>query len=1001
MKANRVLSTGAPLVVVGLLLGSTVLAQQPQLLADINQSPSGRFTFTTLGSASPSDRIVCGGLLYFVAGTAGDGLSLWRTDGTAAGTFVVKQGARPGATDVGGTTSSMAEVGGVLYFVAGSANTGMSLWRTDGTPSGTEQVQLPAGLAAPQLITNLVAMGGTLYFVASPVNNPTAQPADLWRTGGTTASTVAVRHAGAALNPRNVICVDQALFFWRLEKPTFAVTLWRSDGTDAGTGMLSTIVAASDGGDWLGMFTVAGSRLYFAEAGNGNNGSVWTSDGTAAGTYAVFNGGTPAALFAAGDKAVFWPYAVPPGGRAGLWSAGPAAGQSAWIADVRWPSGSVPGGTLSVGHAAYFNGSDAANPGSSDVNLYRTDGTASATVMLSAGPAQWLTPFGGAVYFSHAGLWRTDGTPSGTTLVTDLGSDDPWDWPPSATTVLRGSLVFFGWHGLWTSDGTANGTELVCSTVSGATASSNPMPFATLRGKFYFTADDGVQRRLWIADGTPEGSHPVDELATLSVEPHTPVLPFEGRAVFFGSVQGRRGMFLTDGTAQGTVGLAPIVTANAVGVGTRLYCSVGHEMSSDVDLWRSDGTPGGTRIVRSFAGEPGTFNGTAPLALTEGAVFLVVDDGSHGSEFWASDGTAAGTVMLTDLCRPPCSTNWARHGFNTPAAAGRFGFVTADSLDFAPMLIASDGTLSGTSAIYQGSNIGSLMPLGDTMFLGLGRGIGSSDGTSSGTHAITNLSGVNTYPGANYAGFDDTLFFPANDGVHGMQLWRINPGGTGAIQLANVAPGDWGSFPNGLAAVGRAVYFSATDNTLGQELWRTDGTITGTARVADLNPGAADSSPFVLGTAGNLLYLSADDGEHGREPWVMQFSDLPILDVADIAVTRTPSGSQNATFTVSISKPPSAPVTVHFVTVDWTARAGADYAAASGDLTFPAGSTTSRTISVPLLAGAHIERSLAFFLDLTDPSSAVLGQASAMAAITDPSAQDFRVRRHLKASPGP
>ncbi len=62
------------------------------------------------------------------------------------------------------------------------------------------------------------------------------------------------------------------------------------------------------------------------------------------------------------------------------------------------------------------------------------------------------------------------------------------------------------------------------------------------------------------------------------------------------------------------------------------------------------------------------------------------------------------------------------------------------------------------------------------------------------------------------------------------------------------------------------LYFGANDGTIGSELWRTDGTKAGTKLVEDINP-AAGSSPFRLAAFKHRVYFSADDGTHGRELW--------------------------------------------------------------------------------------------------------------------------------------
>ncbi len=74
----------------------------------------------------------------------------------------------------------------------------------------------------------------------------------------------------------------------------------------------------------------------------------------------------------------------------------------------------------------------------------------------------------------------------------------------------------------------------------------------------------------------------------------------------------------------------------------------------------------------------------------------------------------------------------------------------------------------------------------------------------------------------------------------------------------------------GMAAAGNRIFFSADDGEHGQELWESDGTPGGTRMVWDLNPGGFSSNPSSLAVSGNYLFFSADDGETGVEPWALR-----------------------------------------------------------------------------------------------------------------------------------
>ena len=100
--------------------------------------------------------------------------------------------------------------------------------------------------------------------------------------------------------------------------------------------------------------------------------------------------------------------------------------------------------------------------------------------------------------------------------------------------------------------------------------------------------------------------------------------------------------------------------------------------------------------------------------------------------------------------------------------------------------------------------------------------------------------GADIYYG--FTEFQGSLYFSANDGVNGNELWKVNPT-TGLTMVKDIRPGSDGSNINHIIVVGNSMYFVADDGTNGYEMWRSDGTNIGTYMVANLNPGTGDSYP--------------------------------------------------------------------------------------------------------------------------------------------------------------
>lgn len=394
--------------------------------------------------------------------------------------------------------------------------------------------------------------------------------------------------------------------------------------------------------------------------------------------------------------------------------------------------------------------------------------------------------------FSRSRLWKTNGSPSGTVLVKDVYPTG--DSHIDKLTNVNGTLFFVATdesHGreLWKSDGTTAGTVMVKDI--NPVGDSNPIELTAVNGILFFNANTGSNgAELWRSDGTEAGTVMVKD--------------FDDPVISYG-----------------------INPQNLTNVNNVLFFTAYKASGSNTELWRSDGTAGGTILIKDI--NPGD-DGSDPLHLKAigTSLFFSADDGSHGRELWKSDGTEAGTTMVKDIWFGSVSSqprDMTKYGFSVMFSAtrenqGRELWISIAGLEAGTVMVKdiADSVLHpDSSPEYLIENKGMLY-FAATSYYGGGRELWKSNGTE-----------------------DDTVM-----------VKDINPSGD--------------SNPMYLASSNGHVFFNADDGTHGQELWVSDGTEAGTTMVRDIHP-TASSNPRHLLNVNGTLYFFADEGGFGYELW--------------------------------------------------------------------------------------------------------------------------------------
>jgi ELWxxDGT repeat protein len=447
-----------------------------------------------------------GNMALFAATTPATGYELWKTDGTEAGTALVKE-IIPGAAESFGRFIS--EVNGAFLFLVYDEMFRQSLWRTDGTPEGTVLLAGPHSHFDNSFLNPGVNASFTGAYIFAL--NDDAGGLELWRTDGTAVGTRLVKDinpgpSGSA--PGNFMEFDGAVYFLA-DDGTHGQELWKTDGTEPGTVLVKDINPGSAGSHGFQLSQALGT-IYFL-ANDGTHGwEPWRSDGSTAGTSLLkdINPG------ASSSDGLISPGVVVDGrvcfeandGIHGheLWRTDGTEAGTALVKDI------VPGGGASeLMRLTGFNGAvifwvENATEG---LKLWRSDGTEEGTVLLrdfsGGAPSSniGLTPFvevNGALAFSTnvgssstEGLWKTDGTADGTVRLKELYPVLARGLAPIDGALLFSINDFVHAAELWRSDGTAEGTRLV-QTFAPDELSFGPGGFMVLGNRVLFIADDGI-----------------------------------------------------------------------------------------------------------------------------------------------------------------------------------------------------------------------------------------------------------------------------------------------------------------------------------------------------------------------------------------------------------------------------------------------------------------------------------------------------------------------------
>lgn len=590
--------------------------------------------------ANPSATVL-GDMLLMVGNESGDGddNALWVTDGSSEGTAELHPAYDPFGFAPGDS---------LAYFLSGETFP-IRIWRTDGTAAGTYPLDVPNDLTVPTLRYSRAVIGDRLVFAGCD-----ASGCEPWISDGESATRIRDLAPGPDSSfdsgftdgfdiYKGFIAEFDGRAIFPANDGPHGVEIWSTDGTSSGTKRLSGV--AQGAGSlrlvrYSAAFPLARTALgiLFNVVDEDGGHSLWRTDGSQAGTIRLASlrnqssgispiRPTPSALSNRPIEQCFEPL------RGGLLFRGTDAAHgtevrftnaltssTSLVADLNPESQSAVDPAC---RAFRGEGLVASRDLESGTGLWTTTGEAGSIEPLASGTGQPIHSFSwaqraGRLELVTGEFWTTDGTSPGTQAI-ETGFNE---W--FSEIALLDDRTILASHVLSSSTGLPGGLTRLLGNDGSPSYPTRLTRFGD--DVLFFSFEEGQGGEFWRTQGTPESTSLVRDIrpgpaSSFRIDSFDLDLPSFTRILPMGSIA----LFAADDGVHGE------------------------------ELWRTDGSEAGTVMVADLF--PGDYP-SVPTELTRvgGFAYFVAETPGLGREVWRSDGTGGGTTLVADLVPGPGSS---------------------------------------------------------------------------------------------------------------------------------------------------------------------------------------------------------------------------------------------------------------------------------------------------------------------------------------------------------